>query len=64
MKTVLPRDVLDQILHGWQRCQHCGRVGRDVHLRPVVKGGVLTLQCEDVTACWLWAEAKQKEAKA
>ena len=63
------REEAAQILYGCQECDLCGRVGRDVHLRPVVKaqagaGSTLTLQCEDVTACWLRAEAKQKEARA
>ncbi|MDP2950697.1 MAG: hypothetical protein Q8P22_14335 [Chloroflexota bacterium] len=46
---------------GYQQCALCGRIARDVALRPVVKyqggaGTVQVLQCDDVAACWIRAE--------
>ena len=56
-----------KVCYGWQECQHCGRRGADVHLQPSYQGGIgtiLTLQCEDVTACWTRWDEKQKEVEA
>ena len=50
---------------GYRECSLCGRVARDVALRPVVKaqagaGTVQVLQCEDVAECWLRADEQEK----
>ncbi len=65
----ITKEEAAEICYGWQKCDLCGRVAKDVHLRPVVKaqagaGSVLTLQCFDVTECWARWDEKQKEAKA
>jgi len=50
---------------GYQQCELCGRVARDVALRPVVKaqagaGTAQMLQCEKVEECWLRADEQEK----
>ena len=50
---------------GYQECELCHRIARDVALRPVIKyqsgaGVVEMLQCEDVTECWLRADEQEK----
>ena len=50
---------------GYRQCKLCGRVARDVALRPVVKyqagaGLAQMLQCEDVGECWLRADEQEQ----
>lgn len=54
---------------GYQECDVCGRVARDVALRSVVKaqagaGLAQTLQCFDVTPCWVRKEEQEKAKEA
>ena len=50
---------------GYRQCVLCGRVARDVALRPVIKaqggaGAAMVRQCFDVKLCWLRAEEQKK----